>query len=350
MSRSRLKPVASGASVTLKDVASRAGISVATVSHVINGTRKVTDETRACVFAAIEELGYSGHSIARSLRRGRTAMLGLVVSDIENPFFTTLASRVQRAAALHGYQLIFANSEERPDREREIVEAMSAQRVDGIILAPVVQENAELLSKRRIPLTLVNRRFPEVASPYVVVDDFAGASLAFDHLWDLGHRNIVIIHGDEHRSTTIERVAGVRDSYKRRGGPPEQILSINAGRSGDAGEAGLVELLARAPRPTAILALSNWSLLAAIRGLHRSLLRCPDDVSLVGYGVTSPYWIPASSISMVEQPVTEIAENAVKLLLDQLANASNIQPVVLRPRLTVGQSSGPVGGRPRLPS
>jgi LacI family transcriptional regulator len=344
MSGRRRKPAASGAGVTLKDVAGRAGISVATVSHVINGTRKVSDETRAGVFAAIEELGYSGHSIARSLRRGRTAMLGLVVSDIENPFFTMLASRVQRAAAMHGYQLIFANSEERADREREIVEAMSAQRVDGIILAPVAQENAELLSRRRIPLTLVNRRFPSVASPYVVVDDFAGASLAIDHLWDLGHRNIAIIHGDEDRSTTVERVAGVRDSYKRRGGVLDQALSIDAGRSGDVGEAGLVELLARTPRPTAILALSNWSLLAAIRGLHRSLLRCPDDISLVGYGVTSPYWIPASSISMVEQPVTQIADHAVQLLLDQLANVSKVQPVVLRPLLTIGQSSGPVVG------
>src|SRR5471032_1459892 len=107
MSGGRRKPTASGTSVTLKDVASRAGISVATVSHVINGTRKVKDETRDCVFAAIEQLGYSGHSIARSLRRGRTAMLGLVLSDIENPFFTTLASRVQRAAGLHGHPWIF---------------------------------------------------------------------------------------------------------------------------------------------------------------------------------------------------------------------------------------------------
>ena len=344
MSEGGLKAAASGTAVTLKDVASRAGISVATVSHVINGTRKVADETRACVLAAIDELGYSGHSIARSLRRGRTAMLGFVVSDIENPFFTMLASRVQRAAESRGYQLIFANSEERADREREIVEAMSAQRVDGIILAPVAQENVDLLSRRQIPLTLVNRRFPDVASPYVVVDDFAGASLAFDHLWDLGHRTIAVIHGDGHRSTTVERLAGVRDSYRRRGGILEPALSINAGRSGDAGEAGLVELLARTPRPTAILALSNWSLLAAIRGLHRSLLRCPNDISLVGYGVTSPYWIPASSISMVEQPVAEIADNAVQLLLDQLANESDIRPVVLRPLLTVGQSSGPIGG------
>ncbi len=341
MSRSRRRPAASGTSVTLKDVANRAGISVATASHAINGTRKVKDETRDDVFAAIKELGYSGHSIARSLRRGRTAMLGLVVSDIENPFFAMLASHVQRAAAARGYQLIFANSEERADREREIVEAMSAQRVDGIVLAPVAEQNVEFLSMRRMPLTLVNRRFPNVVSPYVVVDDFAGASLAFDHLWNLGHRTIAIIHGDEHQSTTISRVAGIRESYQRRAHVFDETLSINAGRSGDAGETGLVALLARIPRPTAILALSNWSLLAAIRGMHRSLLRCPDDVSLVGYGVTSPYWVPAAAITMVEQPVTDIANNAVQILLDQVEKNVTVEPVVLRPLLTVGQSSGP---------
>jgi LacI family transcriptional regulator, galactose operon repressor len=344
MKRSRRKSATSGTGVTLKDVADRAGVSVATASHAINSTRKVRDDTRDGVFAAIRELGYSGHSIARSLRRGRTAMLGLVVSDIENPFFTMLASHVQRAAAARGYQLIFANSEERADREREIVEAMSAQRVDGIILAPVVEENARLLSSRRVPLTLVNRRFPDITSPYVVVDDFAGASLAFDHLWELGHRTIAVVHGEEHQSTTIARLAGVKDSYLRRGLRFDEALSINAGRSGDAGEVGLVEILARSPRPSAILALSNWSLLAAIRGLHRSLLRCPQDVSLVGYGVTSPYWIPAASITMVEQPVAEIAANAVQLLLDQMDNSASIQSVVLRPVLTMGQSSGLMTG------
>ncbi len=151
MSRRSRKPAAPGASVTLKDVAERAGVSVATVSHAINRTRKVKDDTRDSVFAAITELGYSGHSIARSLRRGRTAMLGLVVSDIENPFFTMLASRVQRAAAAHGYQLIFANSEERADREREIAEAMSAQRVDGIILAPVAERQRRAAVATRHP-------------------------------------------------------------------------------------------------------------------------------------------------------------------------------------------------------
>lgn len=353
MAKQPENPMMPDGSVTLRDVAQRAGISVATVSHSINGTRKVSEETRARVFAAIDELGYSGHSIARSLRRGRTATLGLVVSDIENPFFTKLASHVQRAAALGGYQVIFANSEERRDREREILDALSAQRVDGIILAPVAQENAELLSKRRIPLTLVNRRFPNVDAPHVIVDDYLGARLGFDHLWDLGHRTIAIIRGDIDRSTTIERVAGVRDAYRQRGATLDETLLIDAGRSGDHGEAGLAELMSRAPRPSAIFALSNWALIAAIRGLQKTRMRCPDDVSLVGYGITSPYWMPASSVTMVEQPVVEMAEASVQLLLRQLGTAENVKSLVLQPSLAAGQSSAPlkkVSGADRQPN
>lgn len=329
-------------SVTIKDVAQKAGFSVATVSHSINGTRKVSEETRERVFAAVHELGYSGHSIARSLRRGRTAILGLVVSDIENPFFTKLASHVQRVAALEGYQVIFANSEERRDREREILDALSAQRVDGIILAPVAQDNAELLSKRQIPMTLVNRHFPKVRAPHVIVDDHLGARLGFDHLWDLGHRTIAIIRGDIDRSTTIERIAGVRDAYRQRGIVFDEGLLIDAGRSEDHGEAGLVELMSRRPRPSAVFALSNWALIAAIRGLQKTLMRCPGDVSLVGYGITSPYWMPAASVTMVEQPVIQMAEASVRLLIAQLDVTAEVKSAVLCPSLTIGQSTAPV--------
>jgi LacI family transcriptional regulator len=333
---------------TLKDVAARAGISVATASHTINKTRKVNEETQERVFAAIKELGYSGHSIARSLRRGKTSTLGLVVSDIENPFFTRLASDIQRTAALRGYQVVFANSEERPDRERQILDALNAQRVDGIILAPVAQENAELMARQDRPLTLVNRRFAGVDAPHVIADDKLGARLGFDHLWDLGHRRIAVIHGHLDRSTTKDRIEGLRKAHRARGLPLDEGMLIEAGPSGDRGEAGLIELIRRSEKPTAIFALSNWALLAAIRGLHQTLLRCPDDVSLVGYGVTSPYWMPTSSVTMVEQPVPMMADACVRLLLDQIETGRPAKSVTLPPTLSLGQSTQRIRSSPAL--
>jgi LacI family transcriptional regulator len=326
-------------SVTLKDVARAAETSVASVSHAINGTRFVSEETKSRVFAAINQLGYTGHSIARSLRRGRTATLGLVLSDIENPFFTKLANEAQRAASESGYQVIFANSGESREREAETVRSLVSQRVDGIILAPVARETVEWVLTRRIPFTLVNRRFDGIDAPHVVVDDVAGAQLGIDHLWDLGHRTIGIIRGDLDRSTTIDRLTGVREAYRRRGAELDERLVINAGRSGDNGERGLVQLMAIEPRPTAIFALSNWALIAALRGLQRTGGRCPEDVSLIGYGVTSPYWMPASSVTMIEQPVAAMAEASVRLLIDELEGGVRGAPVVVAPRLVPGRSS-----------
>jgi LacI family transcriptional regulator len=326
---------------TLKDVARLAMVSTATASHVINGTRKVRDETRERVFAAIEALGYAGHSIARSLRRGRSAMLGLVVSDIENPFFALLAGHVQRAAAARQFQVTFGNSEERSDREREIIDALSAQRVDGIILAPASQANAALLATRGIPTVIVNRRLPTSSLPHVVVDDPFGASLALDHLWQLGHRRIAIAHGDASWSTTADRLAGVRDALQQHGAVFDRTLLTEIGYPGLVGEADLAAMIERS-QPTAVMALSNGATLAAIRALNRNRLRCPEDISLLGYGVTSPYWIPLTSLTMVEQPVAAIAAAAVDLLIAQLSGNPVQAPVVLRPALTVGASSGPV--------
>ena len=277
---------------TLKDIARHAAVSTATASHVINGTRKVSGETRARVLAAIETLGYAGHSIARSLRRGSTGMLGLVVSDVENPLFAKLAGHVQRAARQHGFQVIFGNSEEQAEQEREIINAFSAQRVDGIIIAPVSQANTARLVGLHIPVAVVNRRLTEGSLPHVVVDDELGAALGLDHLWGLGHRRIAVLHGDPSWSTTIDRLKSVRRALRRHGATLAKDLLIHAAHPGAAGEAALVELLRGAHRPTAILALSNSATLAAIRALHRVAARCPEDVSLVGYGISSPIFDP----------------------------------------------------------
>ncbi|CAM5220966.1 LacI family kdg operon repressor OS=Castellaniella defragrans OX=75697 GN=HNR28_002473 PE=4 SV=1 [Castellaniella defragrans] len=327
---------------TLKDVAALGGVSTATVSHVLNNTRRVTAETRARVFAAIEKLGYTGDGVARSLRRGRTAILGLVVSDIENPFFTVLASHVQRVAALRGYQVIFANSAEQRERERESINAMRAQRVDGIILAPVSKDNVAPLASQQISLVLVNRKFEDLKICSVVVDDKYGATLGFDHLWELGHRDIAVVHGDLSRSTTMARLDGIRSACTRHRIPFSKILKIDAGRSGSNGEAELNQVLATHPHPTAIFALSNWSMLAAVRALSRSALRCPGDISLVGLGTISPYWMPASSISLVEHPIEKMAAEAVRLVLDQIEGAPEVESIVLQPSFTSGLSSAPI--------
>ncbi len=327
---------------TLKDVAERASVSTATASHVINGTRKVNHETRARVQAAIEALGYSGHSIAKSLRSGRTGMIGLLVSDVENPLFAMLAGFVQRAARDHGLQVIFGNSEEHSGYEREIIDAFSARRVDGIVIAPVSQANAGHLASRRIPVVVVNRQLTGTELPHVRVDDPLGAALGFEHLWALGHRRVAVLHGDPGWSTTTDRLKGVRAVLRRHRAKQDPGLLMPVTRTGPEAEATLADMLRRVDGPTAVLALNNSATLAAIRALNSASVRCPEDVSVVGYGVSSPYSIPMSSLSMVEQPVSAMAAAAVDLLRAQLAGGVVAAPAALRPTLTLGRSSAAV--------
>jgi LacI family transcriptional regulator len=189
---------------------------------------------------------------------------------------------------------------------------------------------------------VVNRRLATGDLPHVLVDDSRGAAFGLEHLWELGHRRIAVVHGDPTWSTTQDRLKGVRAALRRYGTRLDPALLIPATTPEDGSEAAIVRLLQGAGRPTAMLAISNSATLAAIRALHRAAARCPDDVSLVGYGVCSPYSIPISSLSMIEQPVGAIAAAAVELLLAQIAREAPRASVVLSPKLTVGASSAPV--------
>lgn len=331
---------------TLKDIARHASVSTATASHVINATRKVSEETRERVLTAINALGYAGHSIARSLRRGRTGMIGLVVSDVENPLFATLAGHVQRAARQHGFQVIFGNSEEDSAQEREIINALIAQRVDGIIIAPVSEANAPHLAAQRTPVTVVNRRIGGEKLPHILVDDMQGGRLGIEHLWDLGHRQIAVVHGDPSWSTTRDRLKGVRMAFRRHRATLDRRLLIQATAPGTEGEAAIVRLLKSRGRPTAIVALSNSATLAAVRALYHVAARCPEDISLVGYGISSPYALPLFSLSIVEQPVTAIADAAVDMLRTQIAREPPVTSTTLTPTLRIGASSGLIAALP----
>ncbi len=215
--------------------------------------------------------------------------------------------------------------------------------MDGIILVPVSPDTLHLLEKRRTPVVLVSRQYRGIDTLNVVVDDQYGAQLGFDHLWDLGHRDIVIVHGDMERSTTVAR--GQRCT-PRLSEAQAQIGRVSSGGCrviGKRRRSEMIEVLKSRPRPTAIFSLSNWALLASIRAMHRTLVRCPENASLVGVGVNNPYWMPFASISIVEQPVLEMAEAAVRLLIDQLEQVPGLKSIVLKPTFTPGHSSAPVG-------
>lgn len=333
---------------SIHDVAQRASVSAATVSHVLNGTRFVSEETRARVLAAVKELGYIPSAAARSLRSRRTQTLALVVSDIENPYFTEVARAVERRAAEAGYTVVLGNTNEALDREQAVLRALLEQRVDGVLLAPVAGEtemaHIALLRERGVPLVLLNRQLPDLAVPTVLADNAAGSYELTRYVLGQGHRRIGVLHGRLDTSTTQERLAGYRRALAEAGVVEEPALTAYGGSKTEPAVAATRQLLARQPRPTCLYAFNNLMTEGALLALKEGGVACPEEVSLVGFDDFRSARAMTPALTVVAQPTYEIGRLATDLLLRQLAGDS-VGDVRLPTRLVVRESCAPLAGR-----
>lgn len=320
--------------VTLTEVAAAAGVSIATVSHVMNQTRPVAAETIARVNEAIRQTGYRRNPHARALRTSTTESVGFVASDIANPFSTALMGGI--AAALHQaeYALLVANAEEDPARERDIVDALARQRVDGLIVAlttEATQADVEHIAGLGIPIVLVEN----TAAVAAVVGD----------MLDLGHRRVAIVAGKEHHSTTSERVEGWRQAHLRRGlRLDEELVSVGSADA-PAAAAATTALLALADPPTAFFSTSNVITLGMLRALKAARLSIPDEASFAAFDDVEWADLLGTPITCLAQPTFDLGTAAVGLLLRRLANpAADHRTLRLPPMLHVRES---VAARPR---
>ena len=312
--------------VTMKDVARAAGVSIATVSASINGTARVSEKLSRRIRDAIESVGYTPHGIARSLRRGHTKSIGLVVGDISNPFFTSLAKAVETRASAAGYQLILANSDEDPNRESCLLELLREQRVAGIMLAPAGHDSPYLSNRRRIasiPVILVDRHLPHSGLDAVVVDNVSAARVVTDYLIRLKHTRIAIVVGREHLWTTEQRVRGYRESLEAAGLALDPGLEVTADSQIDGAYLATQRLLTLPSPPTAIFATNNLMMLGTIGAALDMGFRCPEHVSIAG--IDDFPWISAirPQLTTVWQPIEEMGTQAVDQLLRRIAEPSD---------------------------
>ena len=335
-----------GGMATIKDVAARAGVSVATVSHVMNESRFVTEDTKNRVVVAIAELGYRRDGIARSLRRNRTGTIGAVISDITNPFFSELVKGIENT--IHGFpdrlNVILCNSEEDETRERELLEILMEKRVDGLILAPAGGnvEYLEALGRQGPPLVFVDRVMPSVAADSVTVDNVSASTAAVRHLIDRGHRRIAVLKATL-RATSIEhRVEGHRLAMEAAGLPIEPGWIIESSSNIDAAHEAGKKLLALSPRPDAVFATNNFMTLGLMRALNEAGLACPDDIAIVGFDDFQ--WAEAfrPRITAVAQSGYDQGCEAARLLAARIAKTEIGPPIhkVNGTRLIVRESSG----------
>jgi len=311
---------------TMADVARSAGVSVATVSHVLNETRPVLAHTRQAVLDAIDELGYTPNTLARSLVTSRTRSIGLAVSAISNPYFTEILQGVEAGALEHGYGLLLADPHDDPVHERKAVQLLHERRVDGMIVAPSAdpRELVSYLRRHDVPTVFLDRVVdsPGDDSPrfdQVCADSAAPTADLVTHLAGLGHRRIALVAGRPGLSTTRERIHGYRYGLAAAGFPYDERLVVHGDSESIGGQRATATLLSLPLPPTALVTANNVMTLGALRALSERGLSVPDDMALCCFDDFDWADLFTPRLTAVAQPGKEIGAQAVRLLLERLA-------------------------------
>jgi LacI family transcriptional regulator len=293
-------------------VAECAGVSVATVSHVINDTRPVSDELRQRVLAAMDRLDYQPNALARSLRRQRTSTLGLIIPDTYNPYFAEVARGIEQVAFERDFTVILCHSDYSPDRELQYVDVLRAERAAGAIWIPATEdcEAALQLVEYEVPLVILDRRVADVRCPAVVADNFRGGYMATEHLIALGHQRIGCIARPVSLSHSQDRILGYQAALRD--------YKLGGFRLED-GYQATFHLLDSEPPPTAIFAYNDIMAIGALRAAHEHGLQVPQDFSIVGFDDIPQAAFACPALTTVSQPKFDMGRRGADLLLDLIA-------------------------------
>ncbi|MEN3203002.1 MAG: LacI family DNA-binding transcriptional regulator [Atribacterota bacterium] len=329
---------------TIYDVAQRAGVSPATVSRALSGAKGVSEATRQKVLAAAKELHYSPNYIARSLKKRQTNTIALIISDITNPFFTTLARGVEDKASEHGFNTIFCNTDEDPKVEAAYVELMLRRQVDGLLISSCSDgESLRLLARKDVPVVLVDRRITHSRWDYVIGDSEYGAYALTRHLIEVhGKRRIAIISGPLVLSTSRERIEGYKRALREAG----VVLSPEYIRVGaykeEFGYQAMRELLAGSFSVEAVFAGNNVIAVGVIRAARELGVRVPEDLALVTFDDFDLLSALFPFLTAAKQPAYTIGAIAVEMLLERIRGEKirERREVVLRPEIIIRKSCG----------
>jgi LacI family transcriptional regulator len=312
-------------SASVKDVAARAGVSLGTVSNVLNRPDRVSAATRARVEQAMTELGFVRNESARQLRAGTSRTLAYVMLDASNPFFTDVAQGIEDAAEAVDLSLVLCTSSQREERERQHLQLLQQQRVQGILVTPVDPESVLLgeIRQRGTPVVIVDRTRSDSTFCSVAVDDLLGGRLAVEHLLDRGHERIAFVGGPMALGQVRDRLEGARTAWAAAGRPPEDVvvittesLDVAAGREAGARLAGL----SSSRRPTAAFCANDLVALGLLQHAIGNGTRVPEELAIVGYDDIEFAAAAAVPLSSVRQPRHELGYAAAELALDEAQN------------------------------
>lgn len=327
---------------TIREVAESAGVSYATVSHVINNTRLVSPETRERVLAAMTALNYRPNALARSLRQGKTNTIGLVLPDSANPFFAEISRSIEDEAFKQGYSVFLCNTELDTQRELFYVDVLSKKQVDGIVFVAAGDQadSLDFLVRRNMPVVMIDRDVPNVEVDAVLTDNQLGGFLATRHLLELGHTRIACIAGPSSITPSSERMIGYRKALEEAGIPYDEDLVVRGDYHAQSGMEITHSLLKTNPRPTAIFALNDLMALGALRAAAEAGYTIPRDLAVVGYDDLEIAHFSNPPLTTISQPKKEIGVQAINLLVDRMTHKSRSPSrLVLAPELIVRRST-----------
>ncbi|MDP9697515.1 LacI family transcriptional regulator [Paenibacillus intestini] len=330
--------------ITIYDIAKKANVSAMTVSKVINRTGRISTATRERVQQVIDELGYIPNSNARSLVLQRTHMLSLLITDITNPFYTTLARGAEDAAHLRGYRVLFGNSDEDYRKEKEYVEAILSTRVDGVLFAPAGDRSLphlQQLQARNIPFVFLDRIVPGITSDVIAGDSREGAIELIRYLTQLGHEHIALVNGSSEVSTARLREDGYIEGLQEAGITPDPSLILRTSYRDFSDDEGLERLLSRSQQPTAIFAANNMLAIGVIRLLRKRGLRVPEDISVVCFDDLDLASAFDPFLTVIAQPAYEFGYQGMQMLIDRIEGklSSDAETMILPSELRIRTSA-----------
>jgi LacI family transcriptional regulator len=330
----------------MKQIAERAQVSLGTVSHVINGTAPVRDRLKQRVLEAMRGLGYKPSQLARGLRRNSTNMLGMVIPDITNPFFPGVVRGVEDVAFKGSYRVVLCNTDNDPAKEKAYLDELRSYRPAGLLIIPAAESNlsAELgpPSPDRVPIVCIDRRPAEWQGDAVLVANEEGAFAATEYLLKMGHTRLATIAGPSHLTNAVGRLNGFRKALQKSGIKliPEYIQEAQFDRS--SGYRSAIRLLSMLPRPTAIFAANDLMALGAFLAARELRLRCPEDISIIGFDNLDIAMFTDPPLTSVHQSGYQLGATAARLILERIkGKKGRAQQIVLPTELKIRNSVAP---------
>ena len=328
---------------TMEDVAKAASVSMTTVSHVLNGTRKVSPETAAAVRDAMRRVGYLPNTVARVLAGGASRTIGVAISALTNHYFSETVRAIEAECARNGLMMFFADTHDDPEHELMVVQSLHQRQVDGIVLAPTPdpqRRTVQYLTTNRIATVLVDRSIP-CEFDQVGVENKRSSAQLVAHLLEHGHRRIGLVSGAPGLSTTEERVAGYRAALKKAGIPFDDELVRSGESLLEPARIATGQLLRMRQPPTAIMAANNLMTIGAMHALRDARIDVPGKVALVGFDDFdwADYFNPR--LTVIAQPLEELGAKSVELLMKRIKEPDDKQHILkLSPSLRVRNSCG----------